>query len=249
MSFRKKVRNGLVGLVLLAGSSLIGGCAAQRARDAYNRGLVSYDAVLEAQNQDEALTLSLIGGGVAGLGAHKGKPEGIYVGRALSEHGAAMAGKSNVHQTVNVSPKNSYEPISVSSSNQDTRTDSYSGENEINRVTLRKNQPGFGLVTALSCNYCKDFDNNGILDFPDDFIGIKDRFRLNNKVTLAITSENETNIEINLYDLNGNLVKKTTKDSARFAAEEFEKLNAGDYTAVFYVNGNFVGRRDFVVEN
>jgi hypothetical protein len=243
---------GLVGRVLLGGavvfSGLVfGGCAAQRAREAYNRGLVSYDAVLEAQNHDEALALSLLGGGLAGLGAQRGKPGAFYAGQALSQHGSAMAGKSSVHQNVNVAPGQQPDIAPVSIERNVKLNSDYM--REVNNPILRKEHPRFGWITIASCNYIRDFDNNGYLDFPTDYVGVKDRFREGEKITLAISLENAGNIEINLFDLNGNLVSKKSKDSAINVSEEFENLKSGNYTSAFYVNDNFVGRSDFVIEN
>ena len=66
---------------------------------------------------------------------------------------------------------------------------------------------------------------------------------------MALALENAGKIEINLFDWNGNLISKKSKDSVRYITEEFENLNSGNYTSAFYANDNFVGRSDFVIEN
>ena len=244
-----RLRNGLAGLLLAGASAGLGGCAQQRAVDAYHKGLISYDHVLGAQNQDNAMAWSLLGGGLSALGAHKGKPEGIYMGQALSSHGSAMASKDNL--TVNVMPPQISPLSSVNNTQQQISYDQHNRPHLADDGLIRKQHSELGSVVLGACNFCMDFNNNGFLDYPEDYNGVKKVFSVGERVVLVIgTSRPVRNLRIDLFDRNGEPVKTTQSEIlSAYKIEELKNLSKGNYAAAFYGGGEFLGKTEFTVKD
>ncbi len=96
------------------------------------------------RRQQDALELSFLGGLLGARGAQVGNRQAVYVGQALANHGANMASASSNDVTVN------YNSVNVANS-QETR-------------------PIW--VNVDSYNYCRDFNQNGKIDYPEEVVGL-----------------------------------------------------------------------------
>jgi hypothetical protein len=114
MGIRNTVGKGLAGLVLVGGSMGLMGCGSTGPRsyspyapDSHNNPA---PVVQNSNSENNSLGLSILGGILSGFGAQRGKPGAVFFGRALSEHGAAEASRSDVNVYNNERTQISYNP-------------------------------------------------------------------------------------------------------------------------------------------
>jgi len=109
------------------------------------------------------------------------------------------------------------------------------------------------------CNYFKDFDNDGAGNYPDEFVGIKNRFRDNEKILLVSYDQKNKKGElgrIELYNPSGELIHE---DEYIFQEnEDFYILNTdsstltqyggyGSFKVIWYLNGRYGDSTEFEI--
>jgi len=106
-------------------------------------------------------------------------------------------------------------------------------------------------------NYWKDFDEDGGRDFPEEIVGKgKTEFRRNEPITFALTARNSKGQigKIRLFNPRGGEVFQEQRifpyDNSNWSMEKdvgriVENYGGGTYKAVFYVNGEYVGGKEF----
>lgn len=132
----------------------------------------------------------------------------------------------------------------------------------------------FGNLLVVSCNYTKDFNRNNKIDYPEEFVGIKNEFSTEELIevrlfVIASAMDRETFPEItyqllnnrgellenfshmNMYSSGGLYgqkeedIKKEYSDGKMLKG--INKLSPGNYRAVWYSEGKFVAMHDFRV--
>ncbi len=122
-----------------------------------------------------------------------------------------------------------------------------------------------GEVNLITCNYFADFNGDGALTIPDEFVGIKVRFSTREQILVNISSRKEATdslFDLRVLDSFGNDVKpsedieperkrlRSGKIGRGYGAGRVYRpggLEPGNYTAVFKYAGEFLGRRDIEV--
>ena len=268
-----RFRNGLAGLVILGASAGLGGCATG-ATARYNSGLTTYEQYVQEKNAEnrynDVLGFGLLGGLIGARGVQLGKPEAVYLGDALSRHGAAMANSPQV--IINNPPPNRppvynlttqipvVNPVNV------TLVEQPRGEPLVIRVEKER----LGMVTAVISNYCKDFNGDEKFNYPEDYGGMKRVFLPSEKITLSLASSNSAdNLRIELlgadgrkidsvegkgfylckeYNLRENIFAAGTGGTTSAASSAGGSF-AGAFGGTFYVNGKFLGKLEFMVSD
>ncbi|NCO11193.1 hypothetical protein CO038_00505 [Candidatus Pacearchaeota archaeon CG_4_9_14_0_2_um_filter_39_13] len=125
------------------------------------------------------------------------------------------------------------------------------------------NSKDFGSVVMGTCNYMGDFDNDGMLDYPEEFLsdnepGMKDVFKMNEKITLQYGASRQIpNIGLKLFDSEGRVVDEFTSDESLWAVQRIYNfgedsdahLHSGKYRTVWYSGEKFIGSWTFEVKN
>ena len=125
---------------------------------------------------------------------------------------------------------------------------------------LRKHSK-FEEIIMSSYNYISDFNKNGIYDFPEEHIGLKDKFSRNEKITVHIGSPNLIpNISYKLLNRNGEIVDKydikedghkevlgIIRDYNHANSNSRITLTLGNYAAFWYSGDEFLGKLEFEV--
>ena len=258
---RKGLLRGLAGLVLL-GSMSLGGCisgAAQR----YNSGMTTpaqYSQEKAAEDRyNNSLGISLLGGLIGARGVQIGNPGAVVFGNALANHGAAQASAPNI--VVNNSPPNVYVPnqspayaVPQSPVISPPNVTLVGVPNE-EPLVLRKEFPELGMVTMIVSNYCKDFNGNGVLDYSEDYGGMKRTYsRLTENITLSVSSSKlSPNFGIELLDGSGNKIDYFEGKGKHLFKEYLpgnnKLLSEGTYSGAFYADKEFLGKLEFKVLN
>ena len=116
----------------------------------------------------------------------------------------------------------------------------------------------------FTCNYWKDIEPyNNITDYPEEFIGIKDKFRKDEKLELVldipVSGLRGKEIQVVIYDQKGIPRAKTSKIMTNKAETIFcgrdynlievllEKGSLGEYEAVASIDGNYLGSHEFEI--
>jgi len=118
-------------------------------------------------------------------------------------------------------------------------------------------------VRFFACNYWKDFDKNGYSDYPEEYVGIKNKFRDNEKIILV--SHDERNLKgckwsMEIYAPNGKTIHKAERiltysvgECARTGADFdmtgwlIQEGGYGNFKAVWYIDGNYDGSTEFEI--
>ncbi len=179
------------------------------------------------------------------LGAQKNDSTAIIASQNLVQYGAAQAGKSDVHISI--------EPSNYSSTEEENKNlvsqDGYSHETAAHVLPF----PGNTLETMyfITCNFTKDFGEDGKIDYPEDYNGIKNKFFPNEKVTIqGAFSKKMEQLQYQLYNSNGDKIsEKFYKEEADAVQDVFPagKLQKDTYTAVWHVEGQLLYKLQFVI--
>ena len=106
----------------------------------------------------------------------------------------------------------------------------------------------------FTCNYLKDFDNDGKLKYPEEFVGIKKTFKENEMISI-ISYDNDavpgSEWEMRLFNQNGGMISKsnfTYSTNSEVGGKIFERsLPPGIYKAIFNVEKKYIGSTEFEV--
>ena len=111
-----------------------------------------------------------------------------------------------------------------------------------------------GYVTFVTCNYIKDFGNDGVFDFPQDFVGVGERFFSDKGVMLYVginhlkDRDYKDKIGFKFFDSNSNKLAQDEFTGSSFSINFTPgKLKPGQYRAVFDFEGEILGERDFLI--
>ena len=246
---RKAVVGGLVGLVIG-----LGGCANHRAM--YERGEISYEDYQRSEERDNAAMTSLLGGLLGGLGARRGDAGAVVLGQAISHHGAAQAGRSEVN-------------VYNSPSQQEARQVYVAPQPVAEPTTRAENGPHiiynekFDELVVGTFNYAMDLDNNGFVHYPDEYKGIKDYFTAEEKITVSLGSQNLIpDLSFKLINQSGDITDSfSIKDrgvnesyginmvyNSGSDADGNGTLASGDYHALWYSGGELLAQWQFSVK-
>jgi len=118
----------------------------------------------------------------------------------------------------------------------------------------------------LACNYIKDFDKDGYIEYPDEYVGIKNRFRDNERISLVSYDEKTKKgqlWEMELYspsgeDISNGLIELVAaQDRSGMCFSDNENFNVmnwliqtsgyGNYRSVWRIDGNYVGSTEFEI--
>lgn len=123
-----------------------------------------------------------------------------------------------------------------------------------------KAQGNFGGITTGLCNYWKDFNNNGAVDYPGEMVNLKNKFADNEMMTTFIIDDRNNGwhtITTQIYDPHGNKIGENGSQLAstgtvwwtRYNQDNLndfaQKYGYGNYRAVWLSNGEMIGYRDF----
>lgn len=124
---------------------------------------------------------------------------------------------------------------------------------EMARARRQAQQPQ--LPYAFSCNYYQDFNGDGFAT-PDEFVGMKNRFSTDEKITLVLNNGIPTEhiVSWDIFDKNQNKVqtfsvKKLSSEYGRFAFDlnKQNELSPGNYVALWKVNDKPVATYQFEI--
>ena len=122
-------------------------------------------------------------------------------------------------------------------------------------------------VTVASYNYRKDFDRNDSIRYPNEYFGIKEDFGMNEKIGIVLHNNRDKFSEVTYQLLNsrGEIIDEKTiydswfievsyniseEEAASLPQDKRSKINRlepGEYRAVWYSNGKLVTMWDFGV--
>jgi len=115
----------------------------------------------------------------------------------------------------------------------------------------------------FACNYWKDFNGNGLGDYPDEYVGIKNKFRDNEKIILVSHDEKsrkEQLWKIEIYSPHGEKIHESKEilpynGIAMKTGEENDMMNwliqnGGyvSYKTVWYLDDKYNGSTEFEIE-
>ena len=197
-----------------------------------------------------AIAGTLLGAVVAGAGCTSS-------GRAFTEFAARSATASYLEGQLNPHDRGG-------------SLNSYGEMSETERRLRNKHttfESPFGGFIVGSCNYVRDFDGDGVIEFPEEFVGLKDRFSRDEKVSVWLFLDDLTrDLVYELLDNNGNIVESSNMEGQDFTElnsitgiyndsslmgdlpkGQINFLESGDYRATWYSNGKFIAHWDFSV--
>ena len=131
----------------------------------------------------------------------------------------------------------------------------------------------FGDLHIVSCNYIKDFNGDGTICYPNEYVGIKNTFSSNERITISLRSNKVFNsLRAEILNSNGKRVDESgvLKDvyglsvSYNLNEDELVKIREqrpdgkipddavltlvqGNYRIIWYSNNNLVAMKDFEV--
>jgi len=128
----------------------------------------------------------------------------------------------------------------------------------------------WGRIDVICSNYVEDFDRNHSIDYPNDFMGIKEKFKINERISLIVWGDKPFNgVDYKLLNQNGEIVESWSKANNiniagalyNMSESEFkkmhpdgklppgmiDKLDEGNYRAVWHSENNLVATFDFQV--
>ena len=250
-------RKGLTALIGagLIGVSTIGGCVSPEEQLAQG-SITEEDYQRVKREQNSALT-SLVGGVIGGLGAQRGKPGAIVLGQAISNHGAAQAARSEVNVYNNPSQS---QPVYVSPPQQPVYVEPV---NNPQNGPHSLDNSRFGEIIVGTFNYCFDFDNDGIIEWDNEYQGIKDYFNAGEKITVSLGSSRLMgDLSYKLVDSNGDVVDQDSIKE-RGVEESYslqrvyngngnspqnKALAPGSYCALWYAGNEPLAQWQFMVK-
>lgn len=118
----------------------------------------------------------------------------------------------------------------------------------------------FGGIIVGAFNYVEDFNNNGRLDYPEEYIGMKDAFEPGEKINVRLNSAKRiSDLSYKLVNQEGeisdsfSLKEENLKDSyginRLYNAEGADKeLPSGEYHAVWYSGDEMVAKWEFNIK-
>lgn len=129
----------------------------------------------------------------------------------------------------------------------------------------------FGNLIIVSCNYIRDFNLNGFLDYPEDYVGIKRGFYPEERIIVymgTFSSECFGDLKYELLNNKGEVIENLGKKNARSLFALYNETEAktreswpngipkgqvnyleeGDYRAVWYSGNRLVGMLDFQIK-
>jgi len=209
-------------------------------------GLVGLTSGCETPEGTNAALLTLAGAGLEARAMNAGSLREAAGASALS-HAAYALGQQQAELDA---AKQGRSEININ----------LNSDNNSNQETV--NQPNPQAQTEyhfFACNYWKDFNNNGMADYPDEFVGIKTKFRKNEYMVLCgyLINNPAGDLITKIYNSKGNEID-TVKDqqvpsnTSRVIGGNFDFSNwlierggLGTYKAVWYLNNNFIGSTEF----
>ncbi|MCP6727654.1 MAG: hypothetical protein KJI69_06610, partial [Patescibacteria group bacterium] len=119
-----------------------------------------------------------------------------------------------------------------------------------------------GILEFFACNYWKDFNNNNVGNYPEEFVGIKNRFRDDEKIILVSYDQvnmkgtemkikifnprgKEIHSGIYIYDSNGMMNRTGAEDD--MIGWLIDNGGYGNFKSVWYVNNNYAGSTEFEI--
>ena len=114
----------------------------------------------------------------------------------------------------------------------------------------------------FTCNYFKDFNNDGVGDYPNEFVGIKNRFRDDEKIVLVSYDEKSKKgqlVKWEIYNPSGKLIGtdqtiyqyngNTWRVGENFDTTGWLIQNGGygNFKAVWYLDGKYTGSTEFEI--
>ncbi|MCP6727572.1 MAG: DUF1647 domain-containing protein [Patescibacteria group bacterium] len=117
-------------------------------------------------------------------------------------------------------------------------------------------------VKFFACNYWKDFNNNNAGDYPEEFVGIKNKFRDDERIILVSYDQlnmrgtemeikifnprgKEIYSRVDIYDSNGVVNRTGTEDD--MMGWLIDNGGYGNFKSVWYVNDNYAGSTEFEI--
>jgi len=136
-----------------------------------------------------------------------------------------------------------------------------SGTN-VNVIIPLQNESGVVLRTLFTCNYYKDFDRDGLMGYPEEYVGIKNKFKKDEKIILVVGPYGKTNIDwiLEIYNPKGEKIMQYSDTFTHPAMTQsignneddlmpalLERGGLGTYKVSAYVNNKMVGLHEFEV--
>lgn len=246
----------VLGGAVLTGLSSLSGCV-NGADQLYHQGTINKQqySMMKSQEQqrNRGLALSLLGIGVGARGIKVGNPQAIYAGDALVKIGAAQAGASNTN--VYVGGNDQTIPQQPRDINYDSQPKTPQIQMPAFKIEGNREEPliwefehsSLGKIVLGVSNYCKDFNNNGVIDYPGDYSGLKGSFLPNEQITLSAVSSKPGTLEVELLGPNGRI--DGFRKNGKAILREHRGLDVGNYSAVFQINNENAGTLQFRVVN
>ncbi len=140
----------------------------------------------------------------------------------------------------------------------------YVGEEEKEKENVyveRKKEPEQSRY-FFACNYFKDFDGNGAGNYPEEYVGIKNKFRDNEKIILVSHDEKSKKGQLwkmEIYNPSGEIIHKLEltvpyNGIVMKTGENFDMTNwliqnggYGSYKTVWYLNNKYNGSSEFEI--
>ena len=220
-------------------------------------GLAGLLGGCEGMSDQQALGLLL--GGVAPYSKDpQAGASAAFLGEALVTADAAERSRSNIQQNVYVQPEGR--------SRDFTHNTLRKVNNYPNSGFIQTFHRGMGEINLVTCTYFEDFNKDGVQMFPEEYIGIKDKFfrreqvvfyfcgqRINpgSKYSLIVLDGSGNKIEskrdtaLNRWSMEEN----PTQEKGYGAFETFKpfELDAGHYVATFGFDREFIGKLEIEV--
>jgi len=138
------------------------------------------------------------------------------------------------------------------------------GPQDSARGTARNEEPGAGpsfrKSEIFTANYWKDFNSDGIPNFPDEFVGLKSRFPKHEKITVFVSKVGTVGklCKFEIYGPRGSVVYTCSETPSQdnmwhlgrevdLMEELLDKGGLGNYKALLCVDGTLVATCDFEV--
>ena len=110
----------------------------------------------------------------------------------------------------------------------------------------------------FACNYFKDFDRDGFWDYPDEYVGIKNKFRDDEKILLVSRIQDKKGqlFKREIYNPSGELIgehesivksNRVVKTRGKIMNWLIERGGYGNYKSVSYINDRYIGSTEFEI--
>lgn len=192
---------------------------------------------------------SVLGAGLSMLGVYKNNPAAQVLGGQFANYGAAEAGRSetNVHVNNAAQPTLTSAPVYVEPPVKMPSVMIVEHPRENPLVIERKY--GEDNVVAVVSNDTRDFERNKVLDYPQDYLGLKETFTPGETVTISVSSNIPLDMSSRLYGPDKKEVGKIETSGERILKRTYAagELPNGTYVAEFNVEGKPFGKLEFEV--